>query len=468
MPELFEDATGQYTNETILQGIQNHTSISFGMGGLGGFNCGDIDLSNLPDYIKEAIAAIPDSDHKVWTEEKYGNSHGPIAVEWAQHLSSFGLSGRVIVAILAVAWTECGWRPKGNPNKKELSGGWSNCGEGTIGFTHWKTKQKWIKMFNADSRSTMKLPEEEGAYINGPHISDLDMRHHMLMTVLFYNNIISQYGNADMGTLVAELFLEKAGRGFGKSGTSVDRAYQAAEVYSRSNGTKYNTVCCNYKSVPHIGAYLQKCGAVQFAQPGTFGPGMPVGNISLGAPNANGISVLNESRNVRQRHGANYIVIHYTAGPSSKPGSWQQTHHTLIQRGYSTDFMVDDSTIVQWAGNLDACASTAIGSHTANGTSRGVGCSNRNSFSIETCSNIDRNRYKGGKLIPNANYWYFTQATLNNLAHLCRYLMKRYNIPKSHIIRHFDVSGKECPGIIGWNTGHGNNENTFLAFVNSL
>ena len=29
--------------------------------------------------------------------------------------------------------------------------------------------------------------------------------------------------------------------------------------------------------------------------------------------------------------------------------------------------------------------------------------------------------------------------------------MKRYNIPINNVIRHYDVSGKLCPGIVGWN-----------------
>ena len=29
--------------------------------------------------------------------------------------------------------------------------------------------------------------------------------------------------------------------------------------------------------------------------------------------------------------------------------------------------------------------------------------------------------------------------------------MKELNIPKERVIRHYDVTGKSCPGIIGWN-----------------
>ena len=29
--------------------------------------------------------------------------------------------------------------------------------------------------------------------------------------------------------------------------------------------------------------------------------------------------------------------------------------------------------------------------------------------------------------------------------------MKKFNIDKDHVVRHYDISGKLCPGILGWN-----------------
>jgi N-acetylmuramoyl-L-alanine amidase CwlA len=29
--------------------------------------------------------------------------------------------------------------------------------------------------------------------------------------------------------------------------------------------------------------------------------------------------------------------------------------------------------------------------------------------------------------------------------------MAKYNIPKTNVVRHYDVSGKLCPGVVGWN-----------------
>jgi N-acetylmuramoyl-L-alanine amidase CwlA len=71
------------------------------------------------------------------------------------------------------------------------------------------------------------------------------------------------------------------------------------------------------------------------------------------------------------------------------------------------------------------------------------------------------------KLKPNKDYFYYTQGVLDNMARLCRYLMNKYNIPKENVLRHYDVSGKSCPGIIGWNPDSGS-EATYEAFVNAL
>ena len=58
--------------------------------------------------------------------------------------------------------------------------------------------------------------------------------------------------------------------------------------------------------------------------------------------------------------------------------------------------------------------------------------------------------------------------------------MKKYNISVDNVIRHYDVSGKHCPGIIGWNdepitdlktgknTGSWNNSEQWFKFKQRL
>ena len=43
--------------------------------------------------------------------------------------------------------------------------------------------------------------------------------------------------------------------------------------------------------------------------------------------------------------------------------------------------------------------------------------------------------------------------TYKNTVELTKYLMNKYNIPASNVVRHWDVCTKQCPGWNGWGTG---------------
>jgi N-acetylmuramoyl-L-alanine amidase CwlA len=143
-----------------------------------------------------------------------------------------------------------------------------------------------------------------------------------------------------------------------------------------------------------------------------------------------------------------YITIHYTAGGSSLPGSAQAIYNVFSQRSASADFAVDDRDIVQFNPDLKNYYCWAIGD-------KGVGTlksqvMNRNTISIEICSNLKKGT---SAAVPNHSGWTFTDASLKNALNLTKYLMKKYNIPRDRVIRHYDVTGKYCPGIVGWNDG---------------
>ena len=46
--------------------------------------------------------------------------------------------------------------------------------------------------------------------------------------------------------------------------------------------------------------------------------------------------------------------------------------------------------------------------------------------------------------------------------------MSTYKIPINNVIRHYDVSGKHCPGIIGWNPDTPGNEEEWHKFKGML
>ena len=170
----------------------------------------------------------------------------------------------------------------------------------------------------------------------------------------------------------------------------------------------------------------------------------------------------------KTRTSIKYLVIHFTAGSSSKPGRAKSAKHTFETSQASADFCVDDRDIVQFNPDPYKYYCWAVGKSKTDIT-------NSNSISIEICSNM-----KTGRSVKYANTdgWYFTKETLENAKKLAKYLMKKYNIPKNRVVRHFDVNSKNCPGIIGWNTGSlyddngkkigQNNESEWLKFKDSL
>ena len=170
----------------------------------------------------------------------------------------------------------------------------------------------------------------------------------------------------------------------------------------------------------------------------------------------------------KTRTSIKYLVIHFTAGSSSKPGRAKSAKHTFETSQASADFCVDDRDIVQFNPDPYKYYCWAVGKSKTDIT-------NSNSISIEICSNIKPRR---SVKYANTDGWYFTKETLENAKKLAKYLMKKYNIPKNRVVRHFDVNGKLCVGIVGWNTGSlyddngkkigQNNESEWLKFKDSL
>lgn len=153
-----------------------------------------------------------------------------------------------------------------------------------------------------------------------------------------------------------------------------------------------------------------------------------------------------------------YIAVHYTAGASSKAGSAKAVRNVFVKRcsqkgkkGGSADFAVDDEQIVQFNPNLRNYYCWSVGDaknrYSSGGRLYGK-AKNSNTISIEVCSNLAK-----GTSSDAANHagWTFTDKELELTRKLIRYLMAKYNVPKSNVVRHYDVSGKLCPGIIGWN-----------------
>lgn len=153
-----------------------------------------------------------------------------------------------------------------------------------------------------------------------------------------------------------------------------------------------------------------------------------------------------------------FIVIHYTAGVTSKKGSAANVaaYFRDSNADASADYIVDDSTIVQYNPDIKNryCWSVGGGRLSTKGGKYYGKATNRNTINIEICSGNTTGR------ITNANdkYFYFTDAAVKNAVDLTKYLMQKYKISASNVIRHYDVTGKLCPGIIGWNADSGSEQ----------
>ena len=163
-------------------------------------------------------------------------------------------------------------------NEKEYRGrgadgtyGW-NCGEGLIQWTYWKYKLSLIKEYNADSRSTQKLPTDWEEYKRGTpierggnlfgvqdgrHISGLTLDNQMLFLTKYYSGLIKSLQNETrLEVIVAKIYQQKAGSGFYPelSNDPVLRAYKtAADKYSRSDDNHYLQslkIAAEYLKVP--------------------------------------------------------------------------------------------------------------------------------------------------------------------------------------------------------------------------
>jgi len=151
-----------------------------------------------------------------------------------------------------------------------------------------------------------------------------------------------------------------------------------------------------------------------------------------------------------------FLAIHYVASVKSTKGSALNVAAWFANpqnRNGSADWIVDDEMIVCYNDDPNRyCWAVGDDSRRNSKGGRLYGLArNKNTVSIEIC-----NGSRSGK-VGQANNpdLYFTDAAVQNALELAAYLMKKYNIPIENVVRHYDISGKFCPGVIGWNTNSG-------------
>ena len=125
-----------------------------------------------------------------------------------------------------------------------------------------------------------------------------------------------------------------------------------------------------------------------------------------------------------------YIVIHYT-GNATDTALANARYFETVNRGASANYFVDQTSVYQCV--LDSDKAWHVGVNYGNHTLFGK-CTNSNSIGIEMCSNNKK----------------IAEDTYKNTVTLTKQLMKKYNIPASRVVRHYDVCNKVCPGWSGW------------------
>ena len=126
-----------------------------------------------------------------------------------------------------------------------------------------------------------------------------------------------------------------------------------------------------------------------------------------------------------KREVTRFIVIHYT----SNQGDTAKNNADYFAReevGASAHFFVDETEI--WSSVPEGCVAWHCGAKTY----RHPDCRNVNSIGVEICMNDGQGNVR--------------QGSIATAAELVRYLMQRYGVPVDRVIRHYDVTGKYCPG----------------------
>lgn len=131
-----------------------------------------------------------------------------------------------------------------------------------------------------------------------------------------------------------------------------------------------------------------------------------------------------------------YIVWHYTANDGDTDESNAKYFKTKNRKASAHYFVDDDSITISVP---DTYVAWSVGGNRYSNYKSTGGAKlykvaiNNNTLNIELCDTIKNGKYD------------ISEKTLDNAIDLTKNLMKKYNIPISNVIRHFDVTGKSCP-----------------------
>lgn len=123
-------------------------------------------------------------------------------------------------------------------------------------------------------------------------------------------------------------------------------------------------------------------------------------------------------------NGRDWIVVHNVGtAPTAAGAALDNTRYfASAWRGASAHYFIDEGDVI-WQCVDDVDTSWACGEAASRN-----GCYNSNSINVEVCGD-----------------WEFSARRRENLRWLVGLLMRRHGINASHVIRHYDVTYKQCP-----------------------
>ena len=127
-----------------------------------------------------------------------------------------------------------------------------------------------------------------------------------------------------------------------------------------------------------------------------------------------------------------FLVYHYTANDGDTDEANAKYFHNNVVKASAHRFVDDDSVTISVPDNY-------VAYHCGGGLQGRDGhrfykiCTNTNSIGIEMCDTIKNGKYE------------VSSKTRANAIALGKEIVKKYGIKKENVIRHFDVTGKNCP-----------------------
>ena len=128
------------------------------------------------------------------------------------------------------------------------------------------------------------------------------------------------------------------------------------------------------------------------------------------------------NRTIKPSREIKYIVVHYT-GNTGDTAYNNTKHFKTVRRGASAHYFVDENEVWQCVKDKDVAWHCGT-----NGKYYHSDCRNANSIGVEMCNSVSKN-----------------EAVERNTAELVRYLVKKYKLNSDRILRHYDVTHKQCP-----------------------